>query len=113
MAAGEIPTGLDVVWSVASQVRRVSFRTRTRHVSPASLYRHAMTDAEPPSGPLWTYRFSQPDGTEIETREFSGDATAESWGRELSESNNAAVVIRRHSRHVDAWEYVDEVDERH
>jgi hypothetical protein len=58
------------------------------------------------------YQFSQPDGAEVETSEFSGDDAAETRGRELSRSNEAAIVIRRHSGHVDAWEYVTEVDER-
>jgi hypothetical protein len=71
-----------------------------------------MTDVEPSFGRLWRYQFSQPGGTVLETGEFNGDDTAETRGRELSKSNASPIVVERHSRHVDAWEYVTEVDER-
>jgi hypothetical protein len=71
-----------------------------------------MTDVGSSSARLWNYRFSQPDGTEVETGEFSGDDTAETRARELSTSHDAPIVIHRHSAHVDAWEYVTEVDQR-
>lgn len=61
---------------------------------------------------LWTYRFIDPENDEIETTEFADDDAAEARGRELSKSRNAAVRVQRHSAHVDAWEYVTEVDER-
>jgi hypothetical protein len=71
-----------------------------------------MTDRES-SGRSWRYRFTTSDGAEIETKELNGDGPAEAWGRELSQSQAIPVVIHRHSAHVDAWEYVTEVDERH
>jgi hypothetical protein len=71
-----------------------------------------MTDVGSSSNRLWTYRFSQPGGTVVETGEFNGDDTAETRARELSISNDVPVVIHRKSAHVDAWEYVTEVDER-
>jgi hypothetical protein len=71
-----------------------------------------MTDAPAPSGPSWRYQFSAADGTEVATESFANDAAAEIWARERSRSDDIAIVIRRHSAHVDAWEYVTEVDER-
>jgi hypothetical protein len=71
-----------------------------------------MTDVEPSSRKLWSYRFSQPGGSVVETGDFSGNDTAETRARELSKSNETPIVIHRHSAHVDAWEYVTEVDER-
>jgi hypothetical protein len=71
-----------------------------------------MTDVPAPSGPSWRYQFSAADGTEVATESFANDAAAESWARERSKSDDIAIVIRRHSAHVDAWEYVTEVDER-
>ena len=71
-----------------------------------------MNDVDSSSTKLWSYRFSKPDGAVVGTGEFNGDDTAESRGRELSKSNVAPIVIHRHSGHVDAWEYVTEVDER-
>jgi hypothetical protein len=71
-----------------------------------------MTEVESSSGKMWRYRFSQPDGTEVETGEFNGDETAEARGRELSKSHDVPIVIQRHSGYVEAWEYVTEVDER-
>ncbi len=71
-----------------------------------------MSDADTSSGKLWSYRFSKPGGSVIGTGEFNGDDTAETRARELSKSNAAPIVIHRHSGHIDAWEYVTEVDER-
>lgn len=71
-----------------------------------------MTDRESPSGKTWRYRFTTADEVEIESKEFDRDDTAENWARELSRSQKIPVVIHRHSAHVDAWEYVAEVDER-
>jgi hypothetical protein len=71
-----------------------------------------MTDAEPSLEALWRYQFSLPDETVLETGEFSGDDAAEARARELSTSKVSAVVVKRHSAHVDAWVYVTEVDER-
>jgi hypothetical protein len=72
-----------------------------------------MSDNGPSSRRTWRYQFAESDGTEIETAEFTGDEAAESRAREVSKSRNDPVVVRRHSGHVDAWEYVIEVDERH
>jgi hypothetical protein len=69
-----------------------------------------MTHTDPSSGRTWLYRFSRPGGIEIETRELSGDETAETYARELSKSQVVPVIIERHD-HVD-WEYVTEADER-
>ena len=71
-----------------------------------------MTDQEPSPARTWRYRFSRPDETEVETRDLDGDPTAEACGRDLSKSGETPIVIHRHSAHVDAWEYVTEVDER-
>jgi hypothetical protein len=71
-----------------------------------------MSDQESSAGRLWSYRFSQPGGTVVETGEFTGDDAAQGRGRQLSEANNAPIVVHRHSGHVDGWDYVDEVDER-
>jgi len=71
-----------------------------------------MTDAGSSSGKLWRYQFSQPGGTVLETGEFNDDDSAEARGRELSKSNVSPVIVQRHSGHVEAWEYVTEVDER-
>jgi hypothetical protein len=71
-----------------------------------------MTNAEPSSGTLWRYQFSQPDDTVVETGEFNGDEAAEARARDLSRSKAIPVVIKRHSAHVDSWVYVTEVDER-
>jgi hypothetical protein len=71
-----------------------------------------MNDTASTSGKVWRYQFSNPDGSVLETGDFKGDDTAEARGRELSKSNDAPVVVHRHSGHVDAWEYVTEVDER-
>jgi hypothetical protein len=71
-----------------------------------------MTDAEPSSGRVWRYQFSQPGDTVVETGEFDGDDAAEARARELSQTNVSPIVIKRHSAHVDTWVYVTEVDER-
>jgi hypothetical protein len=71
-----------------------------------------MTDAQAPSGPSWRYQFTDADGSEIATDSFADDAAAETWARERSKADDIVIVIRRHSAHVDAWEYVTEVDDR-
>ena len=71
-----------------------------------------MTDAQAPSRPSRRYQFTAVDGAEIATDSFADDAAAESWARERSKADDIAIVIHRHSAHVDAWEYVTEVDER-
>ncbi len=58
----------------------------------------------------WLYRYSRPGGTEVETRQVSGDDAAEAYARELSKAQETPIIIERHD-HVD-WEYVTEVDER-
>jgi hypothetical protein len=69
-----------------------------------------MSNTGPSGGNTWLYRFSQPGGIEIETRQLDGDESAEEIARELSKSQEVPVVIERHN-HVD-WEYVTEADER-
>ena len=69
-----------------------------------------MTDTEPNFGRTWQYRFSREGDTEIETREFNGDDTAEAYARELSKSQQIPVIIKRFLGHVQ-WEYITEVDE--
>jgi hypothetical protein len=69
-----------------------------------------MTDTGPAGAKTWRYRFSLPQGEEIEVGEFSGDEAAEIRARTLSKAQDAPIVIGRHD-HVD-WEYVTEVDER-
>lgn len=71
-----------------------------------------MTDAEPSTGSAWLYQFSEPGGSELETGQFMGDEAAEARGRELSTSRGIPVIVKRHAGHVDAWNYVTEVDER-
>ena len=71
-----------------------------------------MTDADPSFGRLWRYQFSQPDETVVDTGEFNGNDTAEAKARELSQSKDSPIVVKRHSAHVDDWVYVTEVDER-
>jgi hypothetical protein len=80
--------------------------------SGPSWYAHGVTSAEHSSDKLWNYRFSHPDGSVVGTEQYNGDAAAEEHGRELSKTEVAPIVIHRHSGHVDAWEYVTEVDER-
>jgi hypothetical protein len=71
-----------------------------------------MTDAQAPTGPSWRYQFTTADGGEIATASFPDDEAAETWAQGRSKADNIAIVIRRHSAHVDSWEYVTEVDER-
>jgi hypothetical protein len=66
-----------------------------------------MTETGPQLG---MYRFSRPDGTEIETRKVDDDDAAEAVARELSQAQQVPVTIERYG-HVD-WEYVTEADER-
>jgi hypothetical protein len=70
-----------------------------------------MSDTEPTSGSTEQYRFSRPDGDEIETREFNGDDAAEAFASELSKSKSIPVVIHRLYGSVD-WRYLTEADER-
>ena len=67
-----------------------------------------MTDTEPSFGRTWLYRFSRPGEVEIETREFNGNDTAETYARELSKAQQTPIIIQWHDK-VD-WEYVTEVD---
>jgi hypothetical protein len=71
-----------------------------------------VTNTEQSSDKLWNYRFSRPGGSVVGTGQFNGDEAAEGRARELSKSSEAPIVIHRHSGHIDAWEYVTEVDER-
>ncbi|MGA2521200.1 MAG: hypothetical protein ABSG81_10325 [Acidimicrobiales bacterium] len=71
-----------------------------------------MSDVGSSASKVWKYRFSEPGETVIETGDFSSDGAAEARARELSKSRTTPVVIHRHSGHIDAWEYVTEVDER-
>jgi hypothetical protein len=71
-----------------------------------------VTNTGPSSDKLWNYRFSRPDDSEVGTGQFNSDAAAEEQARELSKTDESPIVIHRHSAHVDAWEYVTEVDER-
>jgi hypothetical protein len=71
-----------------------------------------MTESEPSSGREWSYRFTQPDGVEITTRDLSGDDTAETLAKELSKSGSVPVIVHRLQKLARSWEYVLEVDER-
>jgi hypothetical protein len=108
LRAGQWQQSVRLFWRAnPSEARRGETKSRAQ-VSIVG----QMTDVEPSFARLWNYRFSQPDGTEVETAEFNGDDTAETRARELSKSNDAPIVIHRHSGHIDAWEYLTEVDER-
>jgi hypothetical protein len=69
-----------------------------------------MTETGPSGTKTWRYRFSLPDGTELEIQEFTTDEAAETYARTLSKAKDEPVKIGRHDL-VD-WEYVTEVDER-
>jgi hypothetical protein len=69
-----------------------------------------MTDTGPHPAKSSRYRFSRPDGTELETRELDNDEVAEMIARDISRAQDVPVVIERYG-HVD-WEYVTEADER-
>jgi hypothetical protein len=89
-------------------------RAGTESSGFASLALLLMTGNEQTSGPMWNYSFlfrSEKGEVELERHEFNGDEAAESWGRELSKKHNSPIVIKRHSAHIDAWTYVDEVGE--
>lgn len=58
------------------------------------------------------YRFTGSDAPEGEESDFDSDSAAESAARERSSSAQVVVTVHRHSGHVEAWEYVTEVDER-
>lgn len=69
-----------------------------------------MTATEPPPGKTRRYRFSRPDGEEIEIAEAADDDAAEARARTLSKEQKVPVVIARQS--IVDWDYVTEVDER-
>jgi hypothetical protein len=71
-----------------------------------------MTDADATPGPVWSYRFIQPDETEIATKDLGSDGAAEAAARDLSKSTNTPVIVHRLQRAAGSWEYVIEVDER-
>jgi hypothetical protein len=71
-----------------------------------------MTESEPSVGRQWSYRFRQPDGVEIATRDLNGDNAAETLARELSKSAGGPVIVHRLQRLANSWEYVAEVDAR-
>jgi hypothetical protein len=73
-------------------------------------YHRRMTDTGPHPAKASRYRFSRPDGAEIEIQELDSDDAAEMVARELSKAQDIPVVIERFG-HVD-WEYVTEADER-
>jgi hypothetical protein len=99
--------------SAASSPQIEGIRENYRfHAPGGQRYRFPMDDVQPSSGRTWRYRFTEPDGAELEVRDFNDDEKAETWARDLSKSNNVAIVVQRHSGFVDAWEYVTEVDER-
>jgi hypothetical protein len=68
---------------------------------------------QPSSAHGWKYQFTLGDGGEVATEILDGDATAQAHASEISRTRNVPIVVHRHSAHVDAWEYVTEVDERH
>ena len=107
----EHQVGRDARWTLRGVTPFSLEGARASSVKP-DRYCRVMSDVQPSLGKLWNYRFSQSDGTEVETGEFENDESAETRAREISTSNEAPVVIHRHSGHVDAWEYVTEVDER-
>ena len=57
------------------------------------------------------YRFSLPDGEEIEAGEFADDDAADTRAHALSKAKDQPVVIHKLRGHVD-WEYVTEADAR-
>ncbi len=71
-----------------------------------------MTDVEPRNYSFLVRSEDEAVEVELERHEFNGDDTAESWGRELSKKHKSPIVIKRHSAHVDAWEYIGEVGEK-
>ncbi len=71
-----------------------------------------MSASDPPSGREWSYRFTQPDGVEIATRDLNGDDSAESLARDLSKASGTPVIVHRLQRLANSWEYTVEVDER-
>jgi hypothetical protein len=70
-----------------------------------------MTNAGSSSGRTWRYRFSLPDGEEIDILELDSNESAEDHAREVSKARQAPVVVQYHDL-VD-WVYVTEVDQRH
>ncbi|HET9070916.1 MAG TPA: hypothetical protein VFN60_03300 [Acidimicrobiales bacterium] len=57
------------------------------------------------------YRFTRPDA-DAEELDVDSDEAADAVARDRSRATGAPVTVHRHSSHVDAWEYVTEVDER-
>jgi hypothetical protein len=70
-----------------------------------------MTDVDPSLERLWHYRFTRPDGTELDAKELDGDQAADAWAHELSKSTKSPVVIHRNEG-GDDWKYITEVDDR-
>jgi hypothetical protein len=70
-----------------------------------------MTDLHSPGGAQQPYRFTRPDGTELETSEQAGDDAADSRAHELSRAQRVPVIIHRQEA-GDDWAYVTEVDDR-
>lgn len=71
-----------------------------------------MTDSGASPGREWSYRFTQPDGVELTTRDLDSDHAATSVAREFSTSAGTPVIVHRLQRLANSWEYVTEVDER-
>ncbi len=76
----------------------------------AGAYRRSVPDDPPPSEGTHRYRFTRPEGDEVEKGQFSDDEAAIARARELSTSSAEPIVVERYGL-VD-WHYVDEVDER-
>ncbi len=69
-----------------------------------------MTSTGPSFGRHWLYRFSLPEGTEIEERELDANDTAEMFARtELCKEHGKTIVIERR-RYAGAWEVVARVE---
>ena len=59
-----------------------------------------MTETGPAAAKTWRYRFTRPDGEEIEVGEFTGDEAAETRARTISKAEDSPVVIGRHDHVV-------------
>jgi hypothetical protein len=70
-----------------------------------------MTNTGQSSGRTWRFRFSLPEGEEIEILELNSNEAAEDHARELSKARQVPVVVQYHD--VVDWVYVTEVDQRH
>jgi hypothetical protein len=71
-----------------------------------------MPASDPSATRTWTYRFTDPEGAEIATRDLDSDEAAMQAARDLSTSGDVAVVVHRLQRLANSWEYVAEADER-